>query len=72
MYHWLLSFKHVEQFKPFKEMVKSLGVVFGDIGTSPIYTLSVAFLLIMPSVENVIGVLSLIIWTLVILVGMIY
>jgi len=72
MYHWLLSFKHIEQFKPFKEMVKSLGVVFGDIGTSPIYTLSVAFLLIMPSVENVIGVLSLIIWTLVILVGVEY
>lgn len=72
MYHWLLSFKHSEHLKPCKDVIKSLGVVFGDIGTSPIYTLSVVFLLIMPSHENVVGVLSLIIWTLVILVGIEY
>ncbi len=69
MYHWLLSCKHSEYLKPFKSIVKALGVVFGDIGTSPIYTLSVAFLLIMPTQDNVMGVLSLIIWTLIILVG---
>lgn len=51
-----------------KEMVKSLGVVFGDIGTSPLYALPVIFPLIRPSAENVFGVLSLIVWTLVILV----
>jgi len=29
----------------FKGIIKSLGLVFGDIGTSPIYTLTVIFLL---------------------------
>ncbi len=43
---------------------KSLGVVFGDIGTSPIYTLTVVFLLLKPTAFNIIGVISLIIWTL--------
>jgi len=46
-------------------IVKSLGLVFGDIGTSPIYTLSVVFLLTKPTPEHVTGVLSLIVWTLV-------
>jgi KUP system potassium uptake protein len=53
-------------------VVKSLGLVFGDIGTSPIYTLSVVFLLTRPTPEHVIGVLSLIVWTLVILVSIEY
>ncbi|HGE70802.1 TPA: potassium transporter Kup [Candidatus Poribacteria bacterium] len=51
-----------------KGIIKSLGLVFGDIGTSPIYTLTVIFLLTRPSEHHVIGVLSLIIWTLIILV----
>ena len=49
-------------------VVKSLGLVFGDIGTSPIYTLTVAFLLLPATGLNVLGMLSLIIWTLVIIV----
>ena len=53
---------------PFKGTVKSLGLVFGDIGTSPIYTLTVVFLLTQPTEQHVIGVLSLIFWTLVLLV----
>ena len=53
-------------------VVKSLGLVFGDIGTSPIYTLSVVFLLTRPTPEHVTGVLSLIVWTLVILVSVEY
>jgi KUP system potassium uptake protein len=53
-------------------MVKALGLVFGDIGTSPIYTLSVVFLLTRPTPEHVIGVLSLIVWTLAILVSVEY
>jgi len=57
---------------PFKGTMKSLGLVFGDIGTSPIYTLTVIFLLTKPTVDNVIGVLSLIVWTLVILVTVEY
>jgi len=49
-------------------VVKSLGIVFGDIGTSPIYTLPTLFLFVGPSVDNVVGIVSLIIWTLVCLV----
>ena len=57
---------------PAKGIIKSLGLVFGDIGTSPIYTLTVIFLLLKPTEGNVIGVLSLIVWTLVILVTIEY
>jgi KUP system potassium uptake protein len=55
-----------------KGIIKSLGLVFGDIGTSPIYTLTVVFLLLKPTHDNIIGVLSLIIWTLVALVTVQY
>jgi KUP system potassium uptake protein len=55
-----------------RAIVKSLGLVFGDIGTSPIYTLTVIFLLLKPTTDNVMGVLSLIIWTLIILVSVEY
>jgi KUP system potassium uptake protein len=55
-----------------KGVIKSFGLVFGDIGTSPIYTLTTIFLLTRPSPTNVMGVLSLIIWTLFILVNMEY
>ena len=48
-----------------KEIIKSLGVVFGDIGTSPIYTLSAIFEFIPLTLHNVLGVVSLIIWTLI-------
>ncbi len=57
---------------PAKGIIKSLGLVFGDIGTSPIYTLTVIFLLTKPTVDNVVGVLSLIVWTLIILVTVEY
>ena len=53
-------------------IVKSMGLVFGDIGTSPIYTFTAIFLLIPPTQENVMGILSLIIWTLTILVTVEY
>ena len=55
-----------------KGIIKSLGLVFGDIGTSPIYTLTVIFLLLKPTYDNVIGVLSLIVWTLIVLVSIEY
>jgi KUP system potassium uptake protein len=55
-----------------KGTVKSLGLVFGDIGTSPIYTLTVIFLLTPKTEANVIGVLSLIVWTLILLVSVQY
>ena len=55
-----------------KGLIKSLGLVFGDVGTSPIYTLTVTILLTKPTEANVIGILSLIVWTLVILVTVAY
>jgi KUP system potassium uptake protein len=54
------------------EAVKAMGLVFGDIGTSPIYTLTVIFLLTAPTPANVMGILSLIFWTLIILVAVEY
>jgi KUP system potassium uptake protein len=49
-------------------IVKSMGLVFGDIGTSPIYTLTIIFALTKPTHENVMGILSLVFWTMTILV----
>lgn len=49
-------------------IVKALGLVFGDIGTSPIYTLTVVFTLTKPTMANVYGILSLVFWTMTILV----
>ncbi len=53
-------------------IVKSMGLVFGDIGTSPIYTLTVIFALTTPTRENVFGILSLVFWTLTLLVTVEY
>lgn len=48
----------------------ALGVVFGDIGTSPLYSLRECFgeYGLAPSAENVIGILSLIVWTLILVI----
>ncbi|MBL7128631.1 MAG: KUP/HAK/KT family potassium transporter [Ignavibacteria bacterium] len=53
-------------------IVKAMGLVFGDIGTSPIYTLTVIFFLTPPTPDNIEGILSLIFWTLIILVTLEY
>ncbi|MDO8725160.1 MAG: KUP/HAK/KT family potassium transporter [Candidatus Methanoperedens sp.] len=53
-------------------IIKSLGLVFGDIGTSPIYTLTVIFFLTKPTQAHVMGILSLIVWTLIVLVTVEY
>ena len=53
-------------------IIKSMGLVFGDIGTSPIYTLTVIFAITKPTQDNVFGILSLIVWTLIILVTVEY
>src|SRR5271170_875497 len=44
----------------------ALGIVFGDIGTSPLYTLKTAFDFLGGDVtpERILGILSLLIWTL--------
>ena len=46
-------------------VIGSLGVVFGDLGTSPLYALRVclsSFVAISPTPENVLGLASLIFW----------
>jgi KUP system potassium uptake protein len=57
---------------PTRDIIKSLGLVFGDIGTSPIYTITVVFLFLPSTINNILGVVSLIIWTMVILVTVQY
>jgi len=51
-----------------RSVVRAAGLVFGDIGTSPIYTMTVIFLLLPPTRDNILGVVSLILWTLVVIV----
>lgn len=55
-----------------KGIIKSLGLVFGDIGTSPIYTLTIVLMMTTLTESHVLGILSLIIWTLIIIVSMEY
>ncbi len=53
----------------------SLGVVFGDIGTSPLYTFRVcfsSFFAMSPTAENVLGLASLIFWALTLTVSIKY
>jgi KUP system potassium uptake protein len=54
--------------------IAALGVVFGDIGTSPLYTLKTVFALTEGSATlgTALGVLSLIIWTLIIITSIKY
>ena len=52
----------------------ALGVVYGDIGTSPLYTLQQTFGEhgIAPTPDNVLGVLSLVFWSLILIVAVKY
>jgi KUP system potassium uptake protein len=53
----------------------SLGIVYGDIGTSPLYALRECFFgthAIPPSPANVVGVLSLILWSLLLIISVKY
>ena len=53
----------------------ALGVVFGDIGTSPLYTVQTCFsdfTGLKPTPDNVLGMLSLITWALIIVVTLKY
>ncbi|WP_336736746.1 KUP/HAK/KT family potassium transporter, partial [Cedecea sp. VD32] len=52
----------------------ALGVVFGDIGTSPLYTLKTVLLLSGndPTPSVILGLLSLIIWTLILITSVKY
>lgn len=53
----------------------SLGIVYGDIGTSPLYALRECFYgehALAPSPANVLGVLSLILWSLILIISVKY
>ncbi|CAK0743667.1 putative potassium transport system protein Kup [uncultured Gammaproteobacteria bacterium] len=53
----------------------ALGIVYGDLGTSPLYTMRTCFSAfdgLSPTVDNVLGVLSLIFWTLSVVVTLKY
>jgi len=57
----------------FIENLKPIGIVFGDIGTSPIYTLStVAIILKQKDPNLIIGALSLVFWLLILIVYLQY
>jgi KUP system potassium uptake protein len=74
------SRQHVELHPTGKRLaflsVTALGIVYGDIGTSPLYTLQQCFtskeFSIVPTPQNVFGVLSLIVWLLVLVVAVKY
>src|SRR5215467_2540006 len=71
---------HVESHPTGKRLaflsLTALGIVYGDIGTSPLYALQQCFtskeFSIAPTPENVYGVLSLIVWLLVLVVAIKY
>ncbi|MDE0854532.1 MAG: potassium transporter Kup [Nevskia sp.] len=55
--------------------IGALGVVYGDIGTSPIYALRECFFgggQVTPDIANVLGVLSLIVWSLILVISVKY
>ena len=55
--------------------ITALGVVFGDIGTSPLYAIKVCFGSssgILPQTANIFGILSLIFWSLLLIVSLKY
>jgi KUP system potassium uptake protein len=52
-------------------MIGALGVVYGDIGTSPLYSMTEAFFGHYPlkhTPENILGVVSLVFWSLMLIV----
>ena len=60
---------------PLALSLAALGIVFGDIGTSPLYAFKACFAAeygLSPSPESVAGLLSLIVWTLTIIVSIKY
>ncbi|GAA5164602.1 putative potassium transport system protein kup [Ornithinimicrobium tianjinense] len=57
-------------------MLGALGVVFGDIGTSPLYAVQTVFALddglVRPTVDNVYGVISMLFWSVCLIVAVKY
>jgi KUP system potassium uptake protein len=55
--------------------LSALGVVYGDIGTSPLYAIRECFhgpYAVQPTPANILGVLSLIVWSLVLIISIKY
>jgi KUP system potassium uptake protein len=52
--------------------ISAIGVVFGDIGTSPLYALQEAFKSVPVTPENVLGIVSMILWAIAIVVSVKY
>ena len=53
----------------------AIGIVFGDLGTSPLYALQAAFegsAAVLPNVANVTGIVSLFLWSLILMVSLKY
>jgi KUP system potassium uptake protein len=70
-----LSQSHAPVIRNWRDLARlslgGLGVVYGDIGTSPLYAIRECFLPahgIAPTVENVLGILSLVFWALVLVI----
>ncbi|HOW03708.1 KUP/HAK/KT family potassium transporter [Methanospirillum hungatei] len=53
-------------------VLKALGLVFGDIGTSPIYTIGIILLALVPNEDNIFGIISLIFWSLFLIITVQY
>ncbi|MBL8659313.1 MAG: potassium transporter Kup [Rhodospirillales bacterium] len=55
--------------------IASIGIVYGDIGTSPLYTLKECFTGahgLVPDAKNILGLLSLVLWALIVIVTIKY
>jgi len=55
--------------------IAALGIIYGDIGTSPLYTIKECFSGthgVPPTPENILGILSLVFWSLMLVVGLKY
>lgn len=52
--------------------LSALGIVYGDLGTSPLYALQQVLLSLDINQENVYGVLSLVFWSLVLVISTCY
>lgn len=55
--------------------ISALGIIYGDIGTSPLYAIKECFSKVhglQPVVPNILGILSLVFWSLILVVGLKY
>lgn len=58
--------------RTFTLSLSALGIVYGDLGTSPLYALQLVLAKTTPTHDNVLGVLSLVFWSLVLVISTCY